>query len=550
MEAELIVDQINSPILETEQAVSTEREGITVAHLVMGAVVALGILVRWTDLGAIPFSDKEAAEALVTVGGRIGSPAYASLTTLLQAILGNSDAAVRVIPALFGTGALILCWQLREWLGRGGAIIMALVLAVSPIQAQLAREAGGDALAVLAGVTLVWAILKKHDLVILATALALGLTASPLTLIIFIPILLASLSRTRQAVSLRDSGIVFGGLIFVLGTRFGTQFAGLGGIAEVFTGFFETISLPPQSAWLTFPVYEPLTMLLLLPAVIVAVMRQRWFGLVWWVLAVVLAFFTQTPASAAGVSLASAFLIGMMADGAIENITQRSVWISAVALLVGGGIGIVGLGRVLRFSTNQLAPIIVLTALIVVLFYLTFVFTQDYKSLLQAGLIAILGTLIFIHLGKAWRLTHETANHPREYWTRGETITDSDLRAMVSTLEDGSYQLTRDKGQITTISLIDTSATRWALRGFYNIEYAETVPADSATQAILAPAGYQPRVPDEFASTTFDLTQSLADAGSNDSESPISDQLRWWFFGENKQSVISDSSTLWLRNNR
>ena len=111
-------------------------------------------IIRFVDLGKLPLSPVEAAEAWSVwqfwqpIGAGIAtSPAYFSLTSMLLPLLGDKDAVMRLIPALFGLGIVLLPWLLRRQLGVIGALTTSLLLAVSPIQTIVSRTAGGDALA-------------------------------------------------------------------------------------------------------------------------------------------------------------------------------------------------------------------------------------------------------------------------------------------------------------------------------------------------------------------------------------------------------------------
>ena len=129
----------------------------TVLWLLMAAgagVLRLGAL-NWP-----PLPDPEAAEALATlsrnvaqspfwpsgVAGLGSSASYQSLTGWVFTAFGATDAAARVIPALFGVSLVLLPLLIRRRIGRTAALLLAAMLAISPTMTAVARMAGGAAL--------------------------------------------------------------------------------------------------------------------------------------------------------------------------------------------------------------------------------------------------------------------------------------------------------------------------------------------------------------------------------------------------------------------
>ncbi|MCA9976953.1 MAG: glycosyltransferase family 39 protein, partial [Anaerolineales bacterium] len=170
-----------------------------------GLLLLIGIaaaILRLTNLSSLPLSPTEAEAALgvwqlwqpgVTAVS-IHSPAYFTLTALLTQILGDGEAIMRLVPALFGVGIVFLPWLLRKRLGQIGMLVTSLLLAVSPLGTAAARTASGDSMALFALLLLFAAWLRYEDstgavgtetgdtrwLYVAMSALALGLTSSHL----------------------------------------------------------------------------------------------------------------------------------------------------------------------------------------------------------------------------------------------------------------------------------------------------------------------------------------------------------------------------------
>jgi hypothetical protein len=116
------------------------------------AVLALGI--RLWGLGWTPLGPAEASQALpawaAATGGDVAlasvSPLLFTLQRLLFTPLAATDALARWWPALFGGLAVLLFFGLRHRLGRGGALMAALLWAISPMAVFTGRLAVGQAL--------------------------------------------------------------------------------------------------------------------------------------------------------------------------------------------------------------------------------------------------------------------------------------------------------------------------------------------------------------------------------------------------------------------
>ncbi|MGA2285998.1 MAG: flippase activity-associated protein Agl23 [Dehalococcoidia bacterium] len=122
--------------------------------VVLLAILAVAALLRFWDLGARTFHGDEAITAgfswqLADGRGYIHNPLthgpFQFLGTALVFVLfGDSDYTARVLPALFGTALVGLPFFLRGHLGRTGAIVSALLLAVSPTLLYFSRFARED----------------------------------------------------------------------------------------------------------------------------------------------------------------------------------------------------------------------------------------------------------------------------------------------------------------------------------------------------------------------------------------------------------------------
>lgn len=156
----------------TEATVDRPREeaavaagGLSTEVVLYGLVLIAGGAPRLFGLGSIPLNPAESALAfsswtILRGPGPIdwSAPAYQSLSALAMWFFGGDDAIPRLVPALAGLATILLIWQLRPLIGRPGALLAAVLIALSPLLTQASRQSSGDALAIAAalGLTVIW----------------------------------------------------------------------------------------------------------------------------------------------------------------------------------------------------------------------------------------------------------------------------------------------------------------------------------------------------------------------------------------------------------
>jgi hypothetical protein len=151
-------DTAGADVLEIQQ---DARAGLTVEHALYLVVLLAAFGLRFINLGAAPLIPLEAAQswpAWLAATGTVVLDAPAPLSALfygLQSLLffltGANDLLARLLPALLGTALVLLPWWWRDWLGPGGALVAALLLAIDPWLAALARTADGVGLTIFLG---------------------------------------------------------------------------------------------------------------------------------------------------------------------------------------------------------------------------------------------------------------------------------------------------------------------------------------------------------------------------------------------------------------
>src|SRR5512137_2129720 len=112
----------------------------------------LALVLRLAALGAYPLSDAEAGQALVAwrilqaqpIGQAGYSPLIVTLNLISFLLLGGSELAARLGPALLSVPLALLPYGLRRHLGRTGALAAGALFALSPTVLYLSRTVDGD----------------------------------------------------------------------------------------------------------------------------------------------------------------------------------------------------------------------------------------------------------------------------------------------------------------------------------------------------------------------------------------------------------------------
>jgi hypothetical protein len=193
--------------------VTDKRWSIGIGTLVVFGIFLLALAVRVSNLGATPLSDGEAREALWAAAGTTsGSPfwpilgarpassgVYQAVTWMLFDAFGGTEATARALPAVLGALMVLPPWWLRRRLGEVAALVVAFLLAISPVLIAGSRTAGGDS-ASLSGLWFAVTVLilaldgelsRSKAIPFLGLSLALGLAGGSLFYLGLIGLVLA-----------------------------------------------------------------------------------------------------------------------------------------------------------------------------------------------------------------------------------------------------------------------------------------------------------------------------------------------------------------------
>lgn len=156
-------------------------------------IFLLGVATRFYDLGARAMSHDESLHALYSYylyangnydhNPMMHGPFLFHANALIYFLFGDSDYTARIVPALFGIGALAMIYALRPYLGRTGALVAGVLVLISPSLLFHSRYIRNDIY--IAFDTLVWIFgafryldtRKFRYLVIMMLGMALGYIA-------------------------------------------------------------------------------------------------------------------------------------------------------------------------------------------------------------------------------------------------------------------------------------------------------------------------------------------------------------------------------------
>lgn len=485
---------------------------------------------RFANLGRIPLAPAEAQAALhawqpwqagVSDPLQPASPAYATLTTLLMAVVGDSDATARLIPALFGLALVFLPWLLRQRIGVWGALTASLALAISPLGTSAARTADGAALALFAAMLLVLSrlrFLEKAErpwFYALWVALGLGLVSAPLFYSALIGIMLAWVAQATLGPALvettpyperaviRQGALITVGIVLALGTFFFWNPAGLGSVGNILGQWlgqfdFRTNLLNWATPILVLARYEPIPFFFGLTAVIWALWRGQPLPsfLAYWLVGALVTALLQPGNLANGLllTLPGSLLCGAFVNHLLQQTgewwdahTGRLKWALAFFLLVIMAAGIASLARhmqIIRITPDDFYNLwIAVTLLSFAVAVVSYLWVWDKVIVRQGVAMGLLIFLVVFSWGSSWWLNQTAANDTRTGWVT--QASDDELPLLIRTIEEFSEQRKQARYDLHIFSAVDTPVLRWYLRRFPQLEVGASVPASAVYDAIL-----------------------------------------------------------------
>ncbi len=525
MQQPIMADQPEtSPPLAPFLDHSSSLSWLTVERVAYLGLALLALILRLTNLGLVPLSDAEATQALVAwrvyhnqpVDQVSYSPLTASLNLVGFVLLGGSELAARLGPALLSVALVLLPFGLRRYLGRAGALAAAALFAISPTAVYLSRSVNGDIAAAVGGLTLTaglfgwldwqpnWRSSRLSWLIVAAVGLMLLLTASPsaystLALLLGFVVLVAVVggkghaASAREAVAaLRTQPASWGSLVLVLvvgllavTTALLFNLDGLGATADLLTiwlrGFAPTMAESgAYPAIFLLTLYEALILLAGLFGLSVSLMRRRLFDLylAWWFLGGIVLNLLRSGRTQGEVlvplvplTLLAGLALGMLWDSLREEGSWHKEGILFITGLIIGGYAYVSLMMYTRSGGLTVwLPVAGLGLFVglVVLFGLWY----DAVSALRGAALVAVTLLLIMTIAIGARLNNQRMADPRQPLT-GVPAAEG-LPDMVITLEQLSSWQAGDRYLLDIIADRRLGpAVEWGVRRFQNVTWVD-----------------------------------------------------------------------------
>jgi 4-amino-4-deoxy-L-arabinose transferase-like glycosyltransferase len=520
---------------------------LTVERAAYLGLALLALALRLVNLGAHPLSDAEAQQALVAwhvyqaqPADPVGySPLIGTLNLLSFALLGGSEFAARLGPALLSVALVLLPYGLRRHLGRAGALATAALFAISPTALYLSRTVNGDIAAAVGGLALVVGILGWLDwldqagnshlqpatssLYLAAGGLVLLLTSSPasytaLALLLGFLALAAGLGSQGYAGSARQGlaalrarpegwsnlGVFLAVGLVAAATGLLFNMGGLAASADLLTawlrGFAPTAGLPGvYPALFLLTLYEPLILLAGLFGVSAGLLRRRLVDLllVWWFFGSIALNLLRSGRTGGEVllplvplTLLAGIALGMLWNSLRAEGNWQKEGIILVTGLVISGYAYVSLMQYTRTGGLTVWLPVAGIGLFVVLVVLFGIWYDWASSLRGAALAAVVGLTLF-SVASGSRLNYQRLADPHQPLVR--TPAAEGLPKLLATLEQVSSWRTGDPYLVDLVADRRLGpAVEWQLRRFQNVTWVDkldqlaagTSAEDSGTSAV------------------------------------------------------------------
>jgi len=570
-------------------SVSEEKRGVSIELLLYGLVLVGALAVRVYALGRWPLQDEEAGLALaawrfgqgVPATLRWHSPLLFHANGLLFFLTGGSDNLARLWCVLFGSLLTLWPYGLRRYLGKGGALTAALVLAFSPGLTYSSRAVSGDIIVVFCAlgllVTVVRYVEERRTVWVLAAAglSVLALLAGPSFYSVVVILGISGLFLYVRSRSGRDAGRVaelreawadvlederarrgalsIAAVLFLgVGTAFTLNPAGLQMTLDQFglwLGGFGSGAAPWYRGLLVLALYEALPLFL---GVVGLYLMRRSRGLFhtlvrcWFVVAMALCVVrgARAPQSALLVMVPLVLSAGRAAEHLWQATKETAkvplFWVLVVLSLC------IGAAVYTQLALYLLSPVQVYLlrmgalCLFVASAHALLGSMGDWKVALCAAGTALVVLLGFGMVRAGVRVNYVRAREPTEPLVGRTTSPDVlELAAYATTLSS------RTDGDPRTLSwLVDETLKvplGWYMRDFEQVSYVPNVQNAPDVGGLIAPVGAA--APERFVGLRFRVHSE-----PSGTEYPAVDWMRWWTGHKSniESSVSGEDVMLWI----
>jgi uncharacterized protein (TIGR03663 family) len=567
---------------------------LTVEVALYSLLGVLALVSRFYALGDRPLTAPEATQALHAWQATSGpggdalaaSPLLFAGQALTFALLGASDGAARLLPALAGTVLVVLPYLLRHRLGQVGALATSALLLISPTLLFTSREASGDVLLLTAGLAAVvglvgWVDLRQAGyLYLAAVSAALALAAAP-GVYTFLVALAAALAlpaflgrRTLGDVGWSDvwaawraargqNGLsrtvvaLFLGTLVLLPTTLLLHPEGLQAVADLFLAWITHFAPWAGDQPVGYPLavlglYEPLLVVFGLAGAVMAFRRRDLLGrslAVWAGVALCVALLAggRGPGDVLLIVGPLAILAGDAVGKLLEDVVAHGQWVQD-GLIVGVLVSVAAFCYIelasyaVRRETTYLWLAIVSAGLFVGVYALYAAWFGRQEGWRGGGLV-LLALLSAVTVSFSTNLAYRRAHDPRELLVvEGTSPAVRDLPAL---LEQASMQRL-GATEIIPITVDEDvgPVVRWYLRDFRHQTWLPNADGPGVmTEAVVTPwKPYEPELGAAYFGGDFVVRTTWQ---PRDLSGP--DRAGWFLYRRSPDRPQEERVVLWLR---
>lgn len=478
---------------------------------IYGGIFALAVAARFLKLGAFPLRDVEAQWAYQAwelwqgEGAVIGvKTAYVTLTRGLFGLFGSSNTIARMWPALVGSLIIWIPFMFRRKLGEMPALFMSLGLALDPGLVVVSRSVGSPlssmvflliAVGFVAEQKYPWAAASAGFFLLSGHGLAMGMVV--FGGVIFLTQVTGvgrweEVSRDfkdreeygPRSIPWTRVGLIFAGVVLVLGTYFGKYGQGLtswlGDVPAYLRGWTEPFPLPAGRFLVVLAAYQPLALIFGVAGGVqgwkekdvTAQVLGLWFI---WALFLVLVYPGRQVWDLVWVIVPLWGLAGMaVADilhekevtrvtwilGALFLILSSLLWLSFKGLAVQGGDQ-----RTTLLQWGMILATLGLSGLSIIIVAAEWSWEEAKKGTVM-GLVAALGLLMISSLNAA---AYVKADDPRQLWLPEPGT--GQISLLIETLQEVSVYQTGREDSVEVTVWVEAPSLKWALRNFRDVTY-------------------------------------------------------------------------------
>ena len=279
------------------------KKEISVEKLLYLVALLLAAWIRFTSLGKIPLSEKEAYLANQALNSfapnaSISSNVFSIFPNgLLFSLIKSSEFLGRFFPALFGTFFVIFPYFYKELLGRKTALVLSFLLVFDPLLIASSRQIGTPIITLFLFLTLITSLYKKKwDLsaITLAIYFLSGADAFHGLVISFLFFTVFYIGNKKKELSLeinKKSSIRFILFFFLTYVSFGTLLfiipqgisGAISGMIDWFFGWGKIGVFKIPQLIMALPIYQPIAILFGLIYLVKTYMKElkfeRYLGL-------------------------------------------------------------------------------------------------------------------------------------------------------------------------------------------------------------------------------------------------------------------------------